>query len=115
MLSGIAHPLNTVLRAQDIAAIMRAAGSRVLVALDPQAGSDLWEKAVAAARETTDIRAVVARGEADPGSRYVHLASQLPSEDGPLPHRAISLLSFIPAARPASPLRRCPALWPLLS
>jgi fatty-acyl-CoA synthase len=81
---GIAHPVNTLLRAQDIAAIMRAAGSRVLVALGPQAGSDLWEKAVAAARETPDLRAVVALGEADPGSRYVHLASQLPSEDGPL-------------------------------
>ena len=52
--------------------------------LGPQAGSDLWEKAVAAARETPDLRAVVALGEADPGSRYVHLASQLPSEDGPL-------------------------------
>jgi fatty-acyl-CoA synthase len=81
---GIAHPVNTLLRAQDIAAIMRAAGSRVLVALGPQAGSDIWEKAVAAARETPDLRGVVALGEADPGSRYVHLASQLPSEDGPL-------------------------------
>jgi fatty-acyl-CoA synthase len=81
---GIAHPVNTLLRAQDIAAIMRAAGSRVLVAPGPQAGSDIWEKAVAAARETPDLRGVVALGEADPGSRYVHLASQLPSEDGPL-------------------------------
>jgi fatty-acyl-CoA synthase len=81
---GIAHPVNTLLRAQDIAAIMRAAGSRVLVALGPQAGSDIWEKAVAAARETPDLRGVVALGEADPGSRYVHLASQLPSEDSPL-------------------------------
>jgi fatty-acyl-CoA synthase len=43
---GIAHPVNTLLRAQDIAAIMRAAGSRVLVALGPQAASDIWEKAV---------------------------------------------------------------------
>jgi fatty-acyl-CoA synthase len=81
---GIAHPVNTLLRAQDIAAIMRAAGSRVLVALGPQAGSDLWDKAVGAARETPDLRAVVALGEADPGSRYVHLASHLPNEDGPL-------------------------------
>src|SRR4030081_1413540 len=81
---GIAHPVNPRVRAQDIPAIMRAAGSRVLVALGPHAGSDLWDKAVAAARETPDLRAVVALGEADPGSRYVHLASQLPSEDGPL-------------------------------
>jgi fatty-acyl-CoA synthase len=81
---GVAHPVNTLLRAQDIAAIMRAAGSRVLVALGPQAGSDLWDKTVAAARETPDLRAVVALGEADPGAGYVHLASRLPSEDGPL-------------------------------
>jgi fatty-acyl-CoA synthase len=81
---GIAHPVNTLLRGQDIAAIMRAAGSRVLVALGPQAGSDLWDKAVTAAQETPDLRAVVALGEADPGSRYVHLTSRLPSGDGPL-------------------------------
>jgi fatty-acyl-CoA synthase len=81
---GIAHPVNTLLRAQDIAAIMRAAGSRVLVALGPQAGSDLWDKAVTAAQQTPDLRAVVALGETDPGSRYVHLGSHLPSEDGPL-------------------------------
>jgi fatty-acyl-CoA synthase len=81
---GIAHPVNTLLRAQDIAAIMRAAGSRVLVALGPQPGSDLWDKAVAAARETPGLRAVVALGDADPGAGYVHLASRLPSEDGPL-------------------------------
>src|SRR5258708_10937917 len=81
---GIAHPVNTLLRAQDIAAIMRAAGSRVLVALGPQAGSDLWDKAVAAAQETPGLRAVVELGEADPGAGYVHLASRLPNEDGPL-------------------------------
>src|ERR1700736_2723495 len=79
---GLAHPVNTLLRAQAIAAIMRAAGSRVLVALGPQAGSDLWDKAVTAAQQTPDLRAVVALGETDPGSRYVHLGSHLPSEDG---------------------------------
>ena len=81
---GIAHPVNTLLRAQDIAAVMRAAGSRVLVALGPRANSDLWDKAVAAARETSGLRAVIALGEADPGAGYVHLESRLPSDDGPL-------------------------------
>ncbi len=85
---GIAHPVNTLLRAQDIAAIMRAAGSRVLVALGPQAGSDLWDKAVAAAQET-------------PGLHHVCQARTVPWAI--LPHRAISLLSFIPAARPVRP------------
>jgi hypothetical protein len=56
----------------------------VLVALGPQAGSDLWDKAVTAAQQTPDLRAIVALGETNPGSGYVHLASQLPSEDGPL-------------------------------
>jgi fatty-acyl-CoA synthase len=81
---GIAHPVNTLLRATDIAAMMNAAGTRVLVALGPQAGSDLWDKAVAAAKATPSLRAVVALGDADPGPGYVHLASRLPSDDGPL-------------------------------
>jgi fatty-acyl-CoA synthase len=80
----IAHPVNTLLRASEIAALMRAAGTRVLVALGPQAGSDLWEKAMAAAEATPSLRAVVALGDADPGVDYVHLASRLPCEDGPL-------------------------------
>jgi fatty-acyl-CoA synthase len=56
----------------------------VLVALGPQAGSDLWDKAVAAARQTPTLRALVAVGGTDPGQGYVHLASWLPSEEGPL-------------------------------
>jgi len=81
---GIAHPVNTLLRAEDIAATMRAAGSRVLVALGPQAGSVLWDNAVAAAKATPSLRAVVALGDADPGPAYVHLVSSLPRDDGPL-------------------------------
>jgi fatty-acyl-CoA synthase len=65
---GIAHPVNTLLRAEDIAAVMRAAGSRVLVALGPQADSDLWDKAVAAAQVTPSLRAIVPLGDADPGA-----------------------------------------------
>jgi fatty-acyl-CoA synthase len=63
---------------------MRAAGSRVLVALGPQADSDLWDKALAAAKAAPDLRAIVALGDADPGAGYVHLMSRLPREDGPL-------------------------------
>ena len=81
---GIAHPVNTLLQATDIAAMMRAAGSRVLVALGPEAGSDLWDKAVAAAKATPGLRAIVALGDADPGAGYVHLMSRLPRDDGPL-------------------------------
>jgi len=80
----IAHPVNTLLRADDIAAMMRAAGSRVLVAPGPQAGSDLWDKAVAAAQATPGLRGVIALGDADPGAGCVHMMSCLPREDGPL-------------------------------
>jgi fatty-acyl-CoA synthase len=81
---GIAHPVNTLLRSEDIAAMMRAAGSRVLVAIGPHADSDLWDKAVAAAQATPGLRAIIALGDADPGAGYVHLMSRLPREDGPL-------------------------------
>jgi fatty-acyl-CoA synthase len=81
---GIAHPVNTLLRAEEIAAVMRAAGSRVLVAIGPQADSDLWDKAVAAAGEVPSLRAIVALGATDPGAGYVHLDSRLPHADGPL-------------------------------
>ncbi len=81
---GIAHPVNTLLRATDIAAMLTAAGSRILVTIGPQAGSDLWDKAVAAAQATPGLRTVVVLGEADPGAGCVHLASRLSRDDSPL-------------------------------
>jgi fatty-acyl-CoA synthase len=81
---GVAHPVNILLQATDIAAMMRAAGSRVLVSLGSQAGSDLWDKAVAAAKATPGLRTIVALGDADPGPGCVHLMSRLPRDDGPL-------------------------------
>ena len=81
---GVAHPVNTLLRTEEIAAVMRAAGSHVLVALGPQAGWDLWDKAKAAAREAPSLRAVMSLGETAPEAGYVHLASCLPHDDGPL-------------------------------
>src|SRR5882762_3189649 len=64
---GIAHPVNTLLRAEAIAAMMRAANSRLLVVPGPQLGVDLWEKAVAAAQATPSLAAVVVLGDSDPG------------------------------------------------
>jgi fatty-acyl-CoA synthase len=81
---GIAHPVNTLLRAEAIAAMMRAANSRLLVVPGPQLGVDLWEKAVAAAQATPSLAAVVVLGDSDPGSGYVHLATRLPEDGEPL-------------------------------
>lgn len=96
---GIAHPVNTLLRTADIAAMMRVAGSRLLVALGPQTAlgsqtalgpqagpdqSELWDKALAAARETPSLRGIVALGAIDPGAGSIHLASSLPADDSAL-------------------------------
>ena len=89
---GIALPVNILLRATDIAAMMRISHSRLLVALGPQrdqtqAGQgqcELWDKALAAAREVPSLRGIVALGEIDPGADGIHLASCLPADDGPL-------------------------------
>lgn len=77
----IAQPLNTMLRASDIAGLMRAARSRILVTAGPSSGAELWDKALEARRLVPGLRAVVALGDIDPGHDAVHMASRLP-EDG---------------------------------
>jgi len=42
--AGIVNPINPLLEPEHIAAIMNAAGTRVLVALAPFPGSDIWDK-----------------------------------------------------------------------
>jgi fatty-acyl-CoA synthase len=45
--AGIACPINWMLKPEQIASIMRAARTKVLVALGPTPGFDIWEKACA--------------------------------------------------------------------
>ena len=42
--TGIANPVNPLLEPHQIAEILEAAGTRVLVTLGPTPGSDIWEK-----------------------------------------------------------------------
>lgn len=42
--AGIANPVNPLLEASQLAEILRAANTRVLVALGPVPGSDIWDK-----------------------------------------------------------------------
>lgn len=46
--AGIAMPINPLLQAEDIAALLNAANAKVLVAPGPTPGADLWAKARAA-------------------------------------------------------------------
>lgn len=69
---GVANPVNPLLEAGQIADILRAARTKVLVALGPVPGTDIWAKVERIRGELPDLRAiVVVNGEADP-ARGIH-------------------------------------------
>jgi fatty-acyl-CoA synthase len=57
--AGIVNPVNPLLEAGQIAAILRAAGTKVLIALGPLPGSDIWEKVVAIRSEVPSLNTVI--------------------------------------------------------
>ncbi len=64
--AGIANPVNPLLSAGQLVEILRAADTKVLVALGPTPGSDIWEKVQHIRKELPHLKAVVVvRGEAD--------------------------------------------------
>jgi fatty-acyl-CoA synthase len=65
--AGIANPVNPLLEAGQIAEILKAARTRVVVALGPLPGTDIWAKLEKVRGELPDLKAVlVVHGEADP-------------------------------------------------
>lgn len=60
--AGIALPINPLLSAEDIAALLRAANAKVLIALGPMPGVDLWAKAQAARALAPCVRTLVRLG-----------------------------------------------------
>lgn len=61
---GIANPVNPLLEAHQIAEILRAAGTRVLVTLGPLPGADTWDKVQRLRGEVPSLRAIVVVGAA---------------------------------------------------
>ncbi|HET7528486.1 MAG TPA: acyl-CoA synthetase [Burkholderiaceae bacterium] len=59
---GVANPVNPMLSAAQIADILRAAGTRVLVTLGPSEGSDIWDKVTAIRQQVPSLRAVLVVG-----------------------------------------------------
>jgi fatty-acyl-CoA synthase len=57
--AGIVNPVNPLLEPGQIAAILRAAGTKVLIALGPLPGSDIWEKVVAIRPEVPSLTTVI--------------------------------------------------------
>jgi fatty-acyl-CoA synthase len=71
--AGIANPVNPLLSAAQIAEILRAAGTKVLVALGPAPGSDIWDKVQQVKAQLPQLKAiVVVHGAADEGRGIYH-------------------------------------------
>ena len=64
--TGIANPINSYLEGGHIAHILRAAKTKVLVALGPQQGFDIWQKVSRIRGELSDLRKILVVGRAGP-------------------------------------------------
>ena len=60
--AGIANPVNPLLEAHQIAEILKAAGTKVLVALGPTPGVDIWEKVLRVRAELPALKAILQVG-----------------------------------------------------
>jgi fatty-acyl-CoA synthase len=69
--AGIANPVNPLLEAAQIAEILRAAGTRVLVTVGPRISAELWAKIDKIRPEVPSLRAVVCIGGAPADSAGV--------------------------------------------
>jgi fatty-acyl-CoA synthase len=99
--AGIANPVNPLLEPQQLVEILRAAGTRVLVALGPMPGSDIWDKVQRIRGELPGLKAIVVVG----GARAVADAAGAP---GPALHDFEALLDAQPADALASGRRIAP-------
>ncbi|MFM1987284.1 MAG: hypothetical protein RJA99_241 [Pseudomonadota bacterium] len=62
--AGIANPVNPLLEVYQLVEILRAAETKVLVALGPMPGTDIWEKVQRIRAEMPDLAAIVVVGGA---------------------------------------------------
>lgn len=68
--AGIANPVNPLLEPHQIAEILAAAGTTVLVTIGPIPGTDIWEKVQKVSSQLKDLKAiVVVGGSGDEASR----------------------------------------------
>jgi fatty-acyl-CoA synthase len=92
--AGIAFPINPLLQAEEIAALARAAGVKVLVAFGPAAGTDIWAKALRVKALSPCIETLVKVGGGDAenevaidfGAAHAASAANLAFDDLPKRH-----------------------------
>ncbi|WHZ09652.1 MAG: Long-chain-fatty-acid--CoA ligase [Burkholderiaceae bacterium] len=70
--AGIANPVNPLLSAQQIGEILRAANTKVLVALGPVPGSDIWDKVQQIKDSLPSLKAILVVHGAQQAAQNVH-------------------------------------------
>jgi fatty-acyl-CoA synthase len=81
--AGIVNAINPLLNPAQIAEIIEAADSRVLVALGPVPGSDIWQKVAEVRRLAPKIETVLAvMGPADPANGVLSFEEELARQPG---------------------------------
>jgi fatty-acyl-CoA synthase len=82
--AGIACPINWMLHAEQIAALLNATGARVLVALGPTPGFDIWEKIPELRERVPGLRHIlqvkIPGGASEAGSDFDALSSDQSAE-----------------------------------
>ncbi|HZR63136.1 MAG TPA: acyl-CoA synthetase, partial [Xanthobacteraceae bacterium] len=75
--AGIANPVNPLLEPHQIAEILEAANTKVLVALGPMPGTDIWQKVEQVRGKLKNLKAIVqVHGAADPANG-IHVFNEL--------------------------------------
>jgi fatty-acyl-CoA synthase len=89
--AGIANPINFLLQADDIAAMLRAANTKVLVVLGPHPALDIWQKVQAVRSRIPSLQTVLTVGPRATGSDSPAFEQMMQSEatDGLMSGRAI--------------------------
>lgn len=107
--AGIAFPINSLLQAEEIAALARAAGVKVMVAFGPAAGNDVWAKAVMVKAMAPCIQTLVKVGGGDAGHEAIidfgaaHASSSAALSFGDLPLRHNAAAYFHTGGTTGSP------------
>jgi fatty-acyl-CoA synthase len=82
-LAGIANPVNPLLAPHQLAEILRAARTKVLVTIGPQPGSDIWDKVQQIRSELPELKTVLAiGGPADPAHGVHDFDAELARQPG---------------------------------
>jgi fatty-acyl-CoA synthase len=99
--AGISNPVNPLLEPHQLVEILRAARTRVLVALGPAPGSDIWEKVQRILPELPELAALVVVGGAGVATAGPADTARARIGDGPVP---VFDFDTLIAAQPADAL-----------